>query len=72
MQDCTTWTCPLYYMFSICIQVLMEAMRLYSPASLYAKATMKGGMRLPVGEYFIPGETVLFVSTHSVARFKAP
>ena len=60
MQDCSIWTCPLSYVHVL--QVFLETMRLYPPASMIVKTIMNGGMKLSVGDYFIPGETVLFVS----------
>ena len=44
------------------LQVLLETLRMYSPAPLTPKLAMKGGFKLPVEDYFIPGRTMMFVS----------
>ena len=44
------------------IQVLLEVLRLYPPVFGFTKEAMKGGIKLPVGDYFIPEETILLVS----------
>ena len=44
------------------LQVLLEVLRLHSPASGIQKEVMTGGFKLPVGGYFLPEGTILFVS----------
>ena len=43
-------------------QVLLEVLRLYPPASGVTKEVMKGGIKLPVGDYFLSEETIMIVS----------
>ena len=43
-------------------QVLLEVLRLYPPAIGVSKEVMKGGIKLPVGDYFLSEGTILFVS----------
>ena len=50
------------YSFLFPWQVLLEVLRLHPPAIGITKEVMKGGFKLPVGEYFIPEGTILFVS----------
>ena len=46
-------------------QVLMETLRLYSPAPGVLKEAKKGGIQFPVGDHFVPEGGVLYVSLFS-------